>query len=60
MAIKPEFTDEVIRFSTEVYDWVDNELQGGIWWERFAALTDAEKAGFFAALSDAFGDSTDE
>lgn len=60
MAIKPEFSDEVIRIATEIYDYVDNELTDGIWRERFAKLTDAEKAGLFFSLADEFNDSTDE
>lgn len=60
MAIKPEFTDDVLEFATEIFDYVDNEIGGGFWKERFDALTEAQKAGLFAALADAFSDTTEE
>lgn len=56
MATKPELNADVLSLATEIYDWVDNELEGGIWWERFAKLTEAQKAGLFAQLATEFSD----
>jgi hypothetical protein len=60
---KPELTtevnDEVLQFATEIFDYVDNELEGGFWHQQFAALTEAQKVGLFKALADAFNDTTE-
>jgi hypothetical protein len=58
--LTPEFTDQVLDFASEVFDYVMNELEGGDWRETFDAFSEREKAALFAALADAFNDTTEE
>jgi hypothetical protein len=60
MTIKPEFTDEVLQFAQEIFDYAITEIEeGSDWGPTYRKLTEAQKAGLFSALADAFNDSVE-
>ena len=58
--IAPFFSDRVLEFADEVFQYVMNEFEGGDWREQFDAMTEPEKAAFFISLADGFSDETND
>ena len=58
--VNDAFSNSVLVLAQAIFDYVDGELEGGIWYNDFDALTFDEKRALFASLADAFNDTMND